>query len=837
MKIKNCALLFFSCVLSFSVIAQVPELVPYHQGDKWGYSDNTGKIVIEPVYEAAELFSDGLASVMSFGKWGSIDKTGKIIIAPAYPQSINFYNGFSIARNDASMYGLLDKTGKAVIPFKYTELSFGALDANGNPDNSQNIYEAVLDGNHGFIDAANKTIVPVKYRGTVKFSGGIAWCLKGYKYGAVDRKGKTLSSFKYTNGGQFKNGLSAVYTSEDHNILYGFVNKDLSEVVPLKYKYCGNFEGGLAEVQNDGKSGFINSSGTEIIPLKYEQVTPFNSKYGYAGFKLNNKHGVIDSTGKEIFSAEYDNVQTTTDGIFVSKNGKWAMLDPAGRLGQFKFSEVAAFSDDLACVKMNAKYGFINRKGETVIPFIYSSNGYFINGHCAVKYQGKYGVINKEGKAVITFKYDNIVYSGNNLFDVTLSDNYNGYMDVNGTKYFDKSQVPLPVGMMVKNIWNDNIKFEGVTRNFANLYVPDKGLYLICSKQDSKRTLMKYDESGTKVSEKTLDSLSGVSAIEIMLDKNISIINWNNGGKENNPFSIAKSDTIGKILWKKTIKNIHILSSACDQAGDIYMAGYLNGDFNTDNVILKKLNKTVAEFPTALFVMKLSPAGKVLWAKEFKTDLPFGSLMVSVSPEGKMAVAGNTAPSGLPSAAILYLIDPTGKLIYGKQFKTPNSDKQTDFSGVLTDKEGNIHSCGASNDKINFISGANTENDANAASIFFIKYNIAGKQIYLNNFRTTFTEEMPTNLKLIGMTAEEVVISAKPVILKINVLSNLVQKFDLSAGTKADEEFIGNEAQDIFPVFSYNGAAESLVKISTTTFGPPNNASTLIYVVKQKLVK
>ncbi len=49
-------------------------------GDKWGYIDKTGKIVIEPKYDNnASYFSEDLAGERVVEKWDFIDKTGEII--------------------------------------------------------------------------------------------------------------------------------------------------------------------------------------------------------------------------------------------------------------------------------------------------------------------------------------------------------------------------------------------------------------------------------------------------------------------------------------------------------------------------------------------------------------------------------------------------------------------------------------------------------------------------------------------------------------------------------------------------------------------------------------
>jgi hypothetical protein len=59
------------------------------------HSDATGKMVINPQFDGANEFSDGLAAVRIggylTGKWGFIDKQGKMAINPQFDQSVDFH--------------------------------------------------------------------------------------------------------------------------------------------------------------------------------------------------------------------------------------------------------------------------------------------------------------------------------------------------------------------------------------------------------------------------------------------------------------------------------------------------------------------------------------------------------------------------------------------------------------------------------------------------------------------------------------------------------------------------------------------------------------------------
>ena len=53
-------------------------LYPILRNGKWGYMNREGKVVIQPSFDDALTFSEGMAAVQVGGKWGYIDETGRL---------------------------------------------------------------------------------------------------------------------------------------------------------------------------------------------------------------------------------------------------------------------------------------------------------------------------------------------------------------------------------------------------------------------------------------------------------------------------------------------------------------------------------------------------------------------------------------------------------------------------------------------------------------------------------------------------------------------------------------------------------------------------------------
>ena len=65
----------------------------------------TGTIVINPQFDNALLFSEGLAAASIGDKWGFIDKTGSVVINPQFEDAYPFSEGLAAVRIGDSQTG------------------------------------------------------------------------------------------------------------------------------------------------------------------------------------------------------------------------------------------------------------------------------------------------------------------------------------------------------------------------------------------------------------------------------------------------------------------------------------------------------------------------------------------------------------------------------------------------------------------------------------------------------------------------------------------------------------------------------------------------------------
>jgi len=171
----------------------------YHDG-KVGYIDRTCKMVINPQFDYADDFSEGLAGVniggirgkyglVEGGKWGYIDKSGKFVIMPQFDFAWDFSEGLAGVKIGGK-WGYIDKSGEIVIkPQFYFALSFSEGLAGVCISK-----ECPKEGKWGYIDKTGKIVIEPQFDDAKSFSEGLARVWIGDRMTYIDKTGKDICS-------------------------------------------------------------------------------------------------------------------------------------------------------------------------------------------------------------------------------------------------------------------------------------------------------------------------------------------------------------------------------------------------------------------------------------------------------------------------------------------------------------------------------------------------------------------------------------------------------------------------------------------------------------------
>ena len=106
-----------------------------------------------------------------------------------------------------------------------------------------------------------------------------------------------------------KDGLCMVRKDSSEGFLYGYVNEEGDEQIPVEYEHLYNFENGITVAKKDGEYGIIDMDNNVVIPfgLPYAEVRGLRN--GRAAVKGHNGlWGVINTKGKLIVPCESDKI-------------------------------------------------------------------------------------------------------------------------------------------------------------------------------------------------------------------------------------------------------------------------------------------------------------------------------------------------------------------------------------------------------------------------------------------------------------------------------------------------------------------------------------------------
>lgn len=158
-------------------------------------------------------------------------------------------------------------------------------------------------------------------------------------------------------------------------------------------------------------------------------------------FKSEEKYGLINCCGEIILEAKFDDLHGT--GSFNYENIIFTKI--GNKYGFYNVSEhieippiydtVHNFCCDLARVKREHLYGYIDRYGKEVIPCQYYYADDFSEGRAVVsKYKrgAKKSIIDASGKTVVPHIYKSINFFLNGRAEVSVDEIAYGYIDLNG---------------------------------------------------------------------------------------------------------------------------------------------------------------------------------------------------------------------------------------------------------------------------------------------------------------------------------------------------------------------------------------------------------------------
>ena len=153
--------------------------------------------------------------------------------------------------------------------------------------------------------------------------------------------------------------------------------------------------------------------------------------------KLNGKYGYV-SGGKLVIPCQFDDARSFSEGIATVKiEKKWGFINTIGKLViPCRFDDAKSFSEGIATVKIEEKWGYINTDGKLVIPCRFDDAFVFFEGLAIVKIKDKWGYINTTGQVIIDCNFDSASSFSEGIAVVKIKDKW-GYINTTGQVIID----------------------------------------------------------------------------------------------------------------------------------------------------------------------------------------------------------------------------------------------------------------------------------------------------------------------------------------------------------------------------------------------------------------
>lgn len=242
--------------------------------DQWNYIDASETVLSTPVKEKFYDFNEnGVAFYRVEKKMGLMNTSGKVFVEPIYDAIKPFVDGHARVKK-TDQWGMINTKGVVTIPVEYTKL--GNYNSNGIWAAKGESFGVLVNGKFEIVANANKIW-------DFTNDSSLTYARKDKKVGFINTKGEWVIEPSYDKARAFKNGLAPVAKAKT----WGYINEQGAEVIGFNYRDAEVFAAnGLAPVKEKKLWGFIDKTGKMVIPAQYDITAG-----GLSLFSKNNIKG------------------------------------------------------------------------------------------------------------------------------------------------------------------------------------------------------------------------------------------------------------------------------------------------------------------------------------------------------------------------------------------------------------------------------------------------------------------------------------------------------------------------------------------------------------------
>lgn len=379
-------------------------------------ADGSGQTEVsrEILEDEVRRITDGryLFSINNQNAWGIKNDTGTVVLEPIYGK-ITLENGMFIVTQHNSSIGVFDMEGEMIIePGEYTDVAVEPQFISVSSNHA-----------HGVFSRYGDKFTDIEYTEVISFPE-LFIVRNENECRALDYKGSELLpegvTDVYYKGKTGKDWFNVYTTEKAPEILvyktaankFGVNNFEGEVIIPAEYD-CIEVHSNHYETTKFKKTRVLDLKGQPISGF-YHQI--LETSQGYI-VKNNNLYGFIDKTGKELLSVKYRNIISINIKwlVVVNDEGKKALFNQQGaRLLDFEYDNIIdadrSEKDYFATVEQNNQYGIFDGK-RFILPIKFEDICYDHlknTPYWVVKQDGKLGLFEISGKAFIPCLFSSI---------------------------------------------------------------------------------------------------------------------------------------------------------------------------------------------------------------------------------------------------------------------------------------------------------------------------------------------------------------------------------------------------------------------------------------------
>jgi hypothetical protein len=341
-------------------------LFPFEQGDRIGFINARGKVVIRPALSASAVrlntFDSGRLQLEDRDNVVFLDTRGREAIRRSdLEQAHEFQDGrAAVLDRQTNRWGFLAPDGSFAIPPRFHD---------GEDTNigffSEGLAAVQVDGKVGYIDKAGNWVIERQFAKGYEFHEGYAVVVTGgpCHYVPAEACCRFIDFAPYSR---------RAHPGRTPPCAFALIDRSGRQTTSRTFAYLRRLSEGTAAFLEGNKWGYINTDGEIVIPASFDDAEPFSE--GRALVRIGDRYGFFDRRGTMVIPAKYAAAGSFSSGLApvdnVSGAGWDGYIDRNGNVAiREEFDHAEEFQSGLALVRLLPKDHKFGDARVSVVPY------------------------------------------------------------------------------------------------------------------------------------------------------------------------------------------------------------------------------------------------------------------------------------------------------------------------------------------------------------------------------------------------------------------------------------------------------------------------------------